>query len=231
MTFKTVFSLLFCAASLSTFGQIGARSNYIGGSFTIEHKFRSVGSFGGDNKITSVPIAFNYGRFITPRLAIGMGVGYNYFKEVRRNSSKDSTETYSLPIITFVPQAKYFFPIWNNKFFFVANLNLGYGIQLLRIDLASKGGNEILYKGNRFLMDLNIRPSLVYFLNPHFALEATFGYFGYTRVLRTDSRNNLGGSRYDYGVKLSLDPTNINIGLNYFFKGKDKTNGKDELKP
>ncbi len=223
----TLFIALLVIANVS-FSQVAAGLNFIGGSFSVDYKYRAAGVLGGENKITFVPIVVNYGKFITPHLAVGVGIGYTYYTEFRQDENKDSTYYYNLPTYTFVPQAKYFFPIFTSKFYLVANLNLSYGIQSLKINLDKPSGKELIYKGSRFIMDLNIRPSLVYFIHKRFALEGTFGYFGYNRVLRSDSKGTAAGSKNDYNLKFSFDPSTITIGINYFFPGRDKTRGKDE---
>jgi outer membrane protein len=208
--------------SFTSNSQIAPKMNVLGGSAEFDYKYQATGSFGGETKTTSIPIVLKYGRFIIPRLTLGLGVGYTYYKQTSENDNQDSLFTISQPTITFIPQARYYFPIWGEKFYLVAGLNLSYGIQKLKYDLSINGNKDNFYKGNRFIMDLNIRPALVYFIHKNFALEATFGYFGYSRTLRSDSKNALQGSKYNYELKFDFDPSTIAIGINYFFVGKKK---------
>ena len=206
--------------------QIAPKMNILGGSIEFDSKYQATGSFGGETRTTSIPIKINYNRFIIPKLTLGFGFGYTYSKITSENEGKDSLITIKQPTFTFIPQARYYFPIWKEKFYLVAGLNLSYGIQNVKYDLSVNGSGENLYKGNRFIMDLNIRPSLVYFIHKNFGLEATFGYFGYSRTIRSDSKNELQGSKYNYELKFDFDPSTISLGLNYYFVGKKKL-GKD----
>jgi len=192
----------------------------LGGSAEFNHKYQATGNFGGETKTTSIPILLKYGRFIIPKLTLGLGIGYTYYKQTAENGNQDTLITIEQPTITFIPQARYYFPIWGEKFYLVAGLNLSYGIQKVRYDLTANNNQENFYKGNRFIMDLNLRPSLVYFIHKNFALEATFGYLGYTRSIRSDNKNSLNGSKYNYEFKFNFDPSTIALGLNYFFNGK-----------
>lgn len=193
----------------------------LGGTLGIEHRFRSQGVEGGEQKITQAPLQINYGKFITKKLVLGIGIGYDFYRETRSNREGDSIYIYKLPTFQFIPQAKYFLTIKENKLYFSGNLNLSYGLRRERVEFFENGSKSVPFKGNRFIMDLNLRPSLVYFFHQNLALEATFGYFGFAQVIRNNN-DNFNSSRLDYTVKASFAPSTLLFGLNYVIRSRIK---------
>lgn len=180
----------------------------------------SIGTSGFENELNDElnnQVSSSFGVSITPeisyllsnKLALGLGIGYSYSQnksESDQFNSKNQGNGYS------------FSPFVQNYWM----LGEKFGITLISRASVSFGKNtfennqEQSSEVNYWDLNLNVRPGVVYFVKPKFALQATSGGVGLgasrskqvsegdTRIVR------------DYGLSLDLDVTSLSIGIKCF---------------
>ena len=151
----------------------------------------------GDAKSSSFEIAPKMGMFVTDKIAIGAKLGYSSDK-AENAAGVETLDNSTLSVGVF---GRYYCHA-SSKFSIFGNL--GFDYWTTNHNLAPE------YKTNGF--DLALSPGVSYFLNDHFAMEASFGRLGYMT-----SKDDFDGAEATNSFDLELDLRSISFGLVYKF--------------
>ncbi len=150
----------------------------------------------GDAKGSGFEISPKLGKFVTDKIALGVKLAYGSDKA--ENAAGDEiVDDATLTVGVFARQYCHA----SSKFSIFGNLGFDYNSTEDKLADAKTTGFEIA-----------LSPGVSYFLNDHFAMEATFGNLGY-KTAKPDAD----GAEATNTFGLNLDMTDITFGLVYKF--------------
>ncbi|MDX2304699.1 MAG: hypothetical protein NW226_17955 [Microscillaceae bacterium] len=162
-------------------------------------------------------VSSSFGVSVTPeisyllsnKLALGLGIGYSYSQGKSENdqfSSENQSNGYS-----FSPFVQNYWML-GEKFgiTLISSATISYSKSTNKVD------QEQNSEFNSWGLDLGVRPGVVYFVKPKFALQATSGGVGLgasrsKQVSGSSTRTSSG-----YNLRLDLDVTTLSIGIKCF---------------
>ena len=150
----------------------------------------------GDAKTSVFGIAPEAGYFVSDKLSVGLGVGFNLTSE-KANSDADAVKTTAFGVN---PYVRYFL-ISKGNFGFYLQGGLSYVSSKLDVDGAD--AYNIFYVG--------INPGVSYKLTDNFGINASFGNLGYTDFGKNDADESVS----NFG--LNVDMTSLRFGLFWAF--------------
>ena len=153
-----------------------------------------------DNSFAVVPTV---GYFVTPTVAVGLGVGY------ASNTSKNTTGVEVKNIndaFKVMPLARKYWGLGDKLYLFgQLAVPMEWGTNKQKVN-----GNQVGDKAKYSSYGVQVAPGLDYFLTNNWSVEATIGAFGYNSTKFKGSKST---DNYNFGVNLS----NIQIGVKYIF--------------
>ena len=149
-------------------------------------------------------ISTTYGVAVADNLIVGAHLEYKYAEDVNTSYSTDQIEN----IERFYGFGIYAKKYWNLSDRFLINGRAGVDYGFSNISRGYTDGT---------LFRAGLRPGLTYFFTPHFALEGTFGFIGYTSTKLEDP-----DAGYDYYSKnksfdVQFGSSEISLGISYYF--------------
>jgi outer membrane immunogenic protein len=225
---------LICAVLLASFasnaqgfmgkGILNGNINYY--NFKEKNSGKTTSFYTTNNHKRTAAVNLNIGGYTKPHTALGFTLGYLNTRE--ENERAQGFEQY-----TYDNSAKHYKigAFMRNNFMLKEKFGL-----FLHSSVSFMWGNEkaeeVYYYptivgihefNNKFkFFNINVSPGILYSLNKHFSLEATFGQLYYTtgsissQLYLNDSYEN---TISDFGANLSL--SSFTIGLSYYFGGND----------
>lgn len=194
--------VLLTAVALFAFGfanaqdsKEGSSEGFSNGDFFITGSANFSSTKMGDVKADGYNVSPSVGYFVTDNIALGAGVTFGKSKMTIEDESVD------VQSVGGNVGASYFFTP-ADKFSLFAGLGLGYN--------TSKVGNGETINLNTF--SVAVAPGFNYFLNDHFAVQASLGVLGYT-----SSKFDVDGAKSTNTFALGLNGTDLNFGITYKF--------------
>jgi hypothetical protein len=222
---KLILILLFAAGvSLNSSAQIQKGAMLIGGVVNFYHSNDVDDIVGNDqiigtrnSKTNSFSIVPSFGIFVANSLELGVGAGYNFYKN--ENSTTDNSyynlkETKDSKFIIAPYLSKYFKIA--EKFYITGTFNMGVGFGRKQI-VYNISNQEKTMDYNNFFLDFNITPGIRYFINKNWALSGNIGQIYYSSsksIQDTDMEDNPKESKSDFGVSMALNT--FNVGIQYY---------------
>ncbi|AHM61562.1 hypothetical protein D770_16540 [Flammeovirgaceae bacterium 311] len=200
----------------SAYGQFSAGTLSVGGgvAFSSEkskYEYDNNRTVEGDLG-TYFKLSPSVGYFFADDLEAGLTLGIT---RQAWSSSFNSDLRYITGQTTFEPYVRKYFSLAETVAFFgEAGLGIGGG-KTTRID---DDNNTTVKYNQASVFNLGLRPGVVFRPADRFGVELTAGYFGY-RSTRTENPDNNGDvdMRKDSSFGLSLDMSNVQLGLKLFF--------------
>lgn len=213
--------LLFFVLSGNSFAQDYKGSIFLGGNLNVSGNINSDGFYKSER--FGFSITPNVGGFVSKSFAIGGTISYRWYQQMNSNNYDDDSLHETTNVIGASVYARYY-KFFGSKFAFVATGSIGYSYGLS--DIERKSTDRLFTsKGEQNSVGAFLTPSVVYFINPSFGLEASFGRIGYSYENNRQTAHEEGfGSEVSRNERssfqLDLDITSLQIGLMYYFGGK-----------
>lgn len=171
---------------------------FLGGSIGYTHDKVGAADIKSDNFNVSPLIGY----FITPTIAVGGQIGYEYGKVTTPISTPFGTFDSEVKTNTFViqPLARKYWGIGEKVYFFG------------QLDVPVKLGNTKVGDSKSNFVDwgVNLRPGFDLFLTKNWSVETTVGRFGY-------GTHNPDGVKHDDNSAFGLNFNDVNFGIKYVF--------------
>ena len=212
---KLFITLSFSVSVLLANAQIQKGTTFIGGNagfLTAGGETKSGGVSVDDPTSTNFSIAPTGGFYVTDKIAITAGIGFDFAStktESGNNETKSTTNLFSV-----IPGARYNMPITEKFGAFVqgsAQIGFGGGTNSNTV-----GGVETSVDQKEFKLDIGIAPGILYFVKNNLAIEASYGRLGYNTTKSTVEAT--GGdvehtrNTFDFG----LNTRSISFGFLYY---------------
>lgn len=153
------------------------------------------------NNFSIVPTV---GYFVSPTVAVGLGVGYtNGSEKVSNNLGEVKTINDAFKVM---PLARKYWGLGEKLYIFgQVAVPMEWGSDKVKVN-----GNQVGDKAKYSSYGVQVAPGLDYFLTNNWTVEATIGAFGYNnkKYKGAESTDN-----YNFGVNFS----NIQLGVKYIF--------------
>lgn len=166
---------------------------FLGGALGYYHTGENSVSAAGKQDVFSIKPIIGY--FITPTIAIGGQIGYEYSQE-KTYIGKNKTNS-----IVIAPLARKYWGI-NDKLYVFGELSVPIGF-----------GNEkpaLGEKTNYIDIGVYLKPGLDFYLSKHWSIETTIGQFGY-------GNHNPDEMKHTDKSAFGFDLTNVTFGAKYVF--------------
>ena len=215
---KNIFFLLSLVLLANvTMAQTSAGSFFVGGSAAIN---REEGSFAyfepffddftfAPGDITTATFLPQFGYFVADNIAIGLNAGItSIISKSNDDVPFDIKVTDNLIVVA--PYIRYY-KMFNDNFGLIGEFRPSFGFGSSKQDI---DGDEIEFD-NSTVIDISIRPGLVYFPHPKFGIEASFGALSFNSFSFENSDDS------DTSFNINLTPSDIldngSIGFNFYF--------------
>ncbi|PQL95150.1 opacity protein [Apibacter adventoris] len=165
---------------------------FLGGAIGYDHDKIGATDVKNDNfRVTPL-----IGYFITPTIAVGGQIGYEYGQTKGASSAKVKENTFIIQ-----PLARKYWGL-GEKLYFFGQLDVPIKFGDTKVTGASKT--------NFVDWGVNFRPGLDVFLTPNWSVETTIGRFGY-------GTHNPDGVKHDDDSAFGINLNDVNLGVKYVF--------------
>lgn len=211
--FTTILSFLLAFPALAQ----PTKGDYIlGGS--LGFNFKDAGTGSDKNQNFSFSIAPNFGKFISDKYLINGGLSYSYNKSYSKYGNNDFSEGTNQGIGISFGITRYY-PLADKLFFTgSAYIGSGYGFGTSNSTFGTSSHSDNI-NGT-----IGVSPGLAYFINDRWMVYSSMGALSY------NASYDYNVERTTHSVNLNLSANSFKIGVNYIFKGKDKSIRKDTLR-
>jgi hypothetical protein len=212
---KSIFTgLIFTVfISCNSFSQLTEGSYVLGGG--VGFSFSKTPGEVINRERTSASITPNFGKFVSKKYLLEVGLGYSYQNRTNQyNSDYFFSQTSNLFSIRF--GATRFFPLVDRLYF-----TLGASIAPAFINSVSEtesSGNFLEDESSSFSASLNIAPGLTYFINKRWMLYTSVGVLNY-EISHNTSTNLTGHNFY-----ANVSANSFLVGARYILGKKTKAN-------
>ncbi|BDD03297.1 outer membrane beta-barrel protein [Aureibacter tunicatorum] len=148
----------------------------------------------------------SFGYFVSDNVSLGVTTGVMFEK----SSQKGSEVEYKDRIIAFGPTVRYYKMINENFGFFGQGQFLYTSTQSWASNINASGHDSDKLKING--LRIGITPGITYFVSKSVALEASYGFFGYTQSKVKDEEDIK-----DTEFGLNLDTSSLTFGFQFYF--------------
>lgn len=187
---------LFFASAFALFGAMNAQDSgfegrtFITGSVGFSNQTKTEeNAFGiGTYKENTFSIAPTVGHFVSPTVALGLGLGY---ANTKIEGDSETANAFSV-----TPLVRKYWGVGNNLYIF--------GQAALPLGWVKAGESKISTIG------FQVAPGLDYFITNNWSIEATLGSFGFASA---KPKGGKAVTNSEFGIKLN----NINFGVKYIF--------------
>ena len=210
---KVLFPIIFISlVSTSIFAQNKQGSLAIGGTLNLDvqsqkDKANNV-TFDGPSTTTFklVPTA-EY--FITDEFSAGLGIGYDNVRTKTVNANITTITNSGWPVI--MPFVRMYFPMGEKvSIFGQASIDIEPGSTTTK---TTTGNQTTTVKDNDFWIQTGITPGISLSLSDKIAIDATYGFIGYTHHSVENGANN---STVTNNVTFKIDPSSFTFGVKFF---------------
>ncbi|MFT5618058.1 MAG: opacity protein-like surface antigen [Arenicella sp.] len=216
------FSLLLIFSAQLGFSQIQEGAILLGGQFTFNVSETDYGSnsFRDPSERTIFIIQPQLGFALSEKLIVGTSLGYRNEKETRTDffsggpSSIEATEN----LFAVAPFVRNYFEISEKFYFYLqGDASIGFG----KATLEDENGNEFQPEADLTAFSIGVRPGVSFFVSDKVALEAEFGFLGYSQEKSKQEFDFGGGNSEiakttDSNYGLSLNSTTFNFGFSLY---------------
>lgn len=180
-------------------GQIFVGGNF--GFYTSTSKQKTGSTTYEDYTLTNISIMPVAGYFLSDKMAVGVQVGITSDIEKHPDNTIDKRTSTQFH---FEPFGRYYLISGTGGIFAEASFGIGVGKAKAFSDVTTT-------ETNLFSLDIGISPGIYYYIIPKLALEAKFGWFGFSSEVEKDG--DYKDTENTFG--LSLYPSNISLGFTY----------------
>lgn len=195
---------------------------FTGGNLNVSGYFNSDDNY--ESERFSISVIPNVGGFVSKSFAIGGTLNYRWSQEsgwsYNISDSNNSTgNTFGASLYS------RYYKFFGSKFAFIATADFGYAVTIANGERISNGLPVIRSKEEVHNISAYVTPGIVYFINPSFGLEASFGRIGYqhrfsNRYFEEVGIGNDSRTSQSSSFEVDLNITSLQIGLMYYFGGK-----------
>ncbi len=217
-----LFSLLLVLLVQVSFSQVKEGAILLGGQFTFDVSKVDYGSnsFREPSERTVFIIQPQLGFALSERLIVGGSLGYRNVKNISTDfffggpSTIETTEN----LFAVSPFVRNYFGITEKFYFYLqGDASIGFG----KSTFEDENGNEFQPEANLTALSIGVRPGLSFFVSDKVALEAEFGFLGYTQE-KSKQEFDIGGGNSetseitDSNYGLNLNATTFNFGFSLY---------------
>ncbi|MCU0443279.1 MAG: porin family protein [Microscillaceae bacterium] len=207
---KTAFIILAMVVFDWANAQIEKGSMYLGGSFGISST--TIQTNNNDRKVSSFSLVPNFGYFVTDKISVGLGIGYEQSRNDLIPGVGTATDTRGLFIIA--PAARYYVPLTSENFFFFAQFQVGFGFGNRKFeDRVGSATFTVESKSRSF--GLGLSPGFAFFPTKKWAIELSFEGISY-RSFDPNTDSNSDNDR-ESTFTLGVDSFAPRLGVQFFF--------------
>lgn len=163
--------------------------------------------------------------FITDRFSIGIGPGFNYYKNktTDQQTAASAKHTFEREVITYVSNLRLrHYTELSEKWYFVMHGVAGYSFGNTSIKVESDPATPFPQEPTEYdtqQLHFSLRPGAIFFLNDHLGIEASIGAISYNHLLEEkvspDTDVPYETKRDQFNFQFSLN--NIYLGMQYYF--------------
>jgi hypothetical protein len=178
---------------------------FIGGHFSLYgtvDKTKNGSTTQKNGSTTYFTIIPTGGYFLSNKLAVGAGIGYDTQIEKDPQSAIEKTTTSKM---VFTPFGRYYLISGTGGIFAEASMGFSFGTN-------KTFTGDVINTENVFGFSALLSPGVYYYVTPRLALEATFGWFGFMRDV-TKTGNDQKDMQNSFGIDFS--PDSFIFGLTY----------------
>jgi outer membrane protein len=202
---KRVITLaVFAFMALSMGAQPASGNFFVGGILDFSagaNKSKSGGTTNVDSKTTGVTILPLAGYFLSDKLAVGAGLGFNGTMTKYPGANLEKT-TSSMLIIE--PFARYYLLSGTGGIFAEAEALIGFGKNKTFY-------TDVTNEANVMSLSIGITPGVYYYITPKLALEGKFGWIGFTSSSTKAGDNKSINNNFE----LDVAPSYLSFGFTY----------------
>ena len=212
---KLFITLSLTVTVLMANAQIQKGTMFIGGNAGFSSaggETKSGGVSVDDPKSTNFNIAPVGGYYVTDKIAVTLGVGFDYALSKSESGNNETKTTSNL--FSVIPGVRYNMPI-TEKFgaFLQGSAQVGFGGST---NSNTVGGVKTSVDQNDFKLDIGIAPGILYFIKENLAIEASYGRLGYNT---SKSTNEAPGGDIEHTrntFDLGLNTRSLSFGFLYY---------------